>query len=490
MIREARAASRTLTWRLVGVVVLLVALTAAVIGTATTVAMHDHLEGRLDADVTRELDRALNGPGGGPPAALPLPDEPGDRSEDFRAGYGTLVAVLPATGEGRGLVLSEPDGNRAFDAAELTTAQLRSLTKLPEADEPQTVELEGLGSYRVAVADLPDGQVVAGLPRSDVDETITNLIRLELLATLAGLVVAAAAAAFVVRRQLAPLREVAGTAHRVAELQLATGDITLEERVPTRLTDERNEVGQVGSALNRLLDHVEDSLDARHRSEQQVRQFVADASHELRTPLATIAGYSELARLRPDDDIALRTALAKVDEESKRMTSLVEDLLLLARLDAGRPLVAETVDLTSLLLEAVSDARVLAPDHIWRLDLPDDVIEVRADEQRLHQVITNLLTNARKHTPPGTTVTVAADAGGFSVHDDGPGFPPDLVDRAFERFTRGDAARHREGGVGLGLALVAAIVDALGGRVNLRSRPGDTTVQVQLAPGSPAAGAA
>ena len=154
---------------------------------------------------------------------------------------------------------------------------------------------------------------------------------------------------------------------------------------------------------------------------------MADASHELRTPLATIAGYTELARRRPDDAEAAQTALAKVDEESGRMTHLVEDLLLLARLDAGRPLEHGSVDLTRLLLEAVSDARVVAPDHHWRLDLPDDVVELPGDGQRLHQVVTNLLTNARKHTPPGTTVTVTARADGFDVRDDGPGFPPDLT---------------------------------------------------------------
>jgi two-component system OmpR family sensor kinase len=223
-------------------------------------------------------------------------------------------------------------------------------------------------------------------------------------------------------------------------------------------------------------------LQARHRSEQHVRQFVADASHELRTPLATIAGYSELARRHPDDEVALRTALAKVDEESSRMTSLVEDLLLLARLDSGRPLVQEPVDLVRLLVEAVSDAQVLAPDHRWRLDLPQATVEVLGDEQRLHQVVMNLLTNARKYTPAGTTVTITAQASGFVVHDDGPGFPASFAAKAFERFTRHDAARTRTGGVGLGLALVQAIVAAHGGRVDLDSRPGSTTFTVRFPP--------
>ena len=156
--------------------------------------------------------------------------------------------------------------------------------------------------------------------------------------------------------------------------------------------------------------------------------------------------------------------------------------LWLARLDSGRPLDRTPVDLTRLLLEAVSDARVVAPDHRWRLELPDEAVEVSGDEQRLHQVVTNLLTNARKHTPAGTTITVSARPGGFEVHDDGPGFAPELLPHAFERFARADAARQREGGAGLGLALVEAIVSAHGGTVTLASGPGDTRVDVRLRP--------
>ena len=172
------------------------------------------------------------------------------------------------------------------------------------------------------------------------------------------------------------------------------------------------------------------------------------------------------------------------------MSALVEDLLLLARLDSGRALERQSVDLTQLLLEAVSDARVVAPAHRWRLALPDGEdpedpapVHVVGDRLRLHQVITNLLNNARKYTPAGTTVTVSVRPDGFSVHDDGPGFPPDLVDHAFERFSRGDQSRHREhrdGGAGLGLSLVQAIVTSHGGSVSLVSRPGSTTVDVVL----------
>lgn len=465
--------THSLTARLIAIVVLLVAIAAAGISTATTVAMRANLEQQLTADVQDALQRTVNGPG---PDSVPR--SPRDPGEDILGQeLGTVTAVLADDGTAQGVVLSERSGRGFAASTALTTGQLASLSALPESTRTQTVELPALGTYRIATERLDGGRLVVGLPMTTVDETINDLIRWEVLATLLGIAAAAAAGTFVVRRQLAPLREVAATAHAVAELPLSEGAIDLTARVPERLTDERNEVGQVGAALNTLLDHVETSLAVRHRSEQQVRQFVADASHELRTPLATIAGYTELARRQP---AATSTALDKVESESARMTSLVEDLLLLARLDSGRPLADDPVDLTKLLLEAVSDARVIAPDHTWRLVLPDEPVELRGDEQRLHQVVTNLLTNARKHTPAGATITVTATPDGFVVHDDGPGFPPALVEHAFERFVRADEARTSAGGVGLGLALVDAIISAHGGRVTLASRPGDTAVTVHL----------
>ncbi|MFC7615814.1 sensor histidine kinase [Actinokineospora soli] len=175
--------------------------------------------------------------------------------------------------------------------------------------------------------------------------------------------------------------------------------MTLADRVPPEDTGAGSEVGQVGAALNRMLDHVGDALAARHASETRVRQFVADASHELRTPLAAIRGYTELARRRDEvpDDVA--HALTRVDSESARMTTLVEDLLLLARLDSGRPLLREPVDLSELVVTAVGDAQVAGPDHRWRLDLPAEPVTVPGDAQRLHQVVANLLGNGRTHTP-------------------------------------------------------------------------------------------
>lgn len=459
---------RSLTSRLVSTAVGLVALVSVLVGVATTLVMHNSLTDRLDKEVEASLIRALDGPPGGPD---------GRRTIDLQnQAPGTLIAVLGGAQGDQAVVVGAGRGERD-DVPDGAIEQLDAEGIHRDVDE---IHLRGLGDYRVASTPVGDARVVVGLPTEDVDRAVLSLVWAELLLGLLAVLAAGGLATLVVRRQLRPLREVAGTAHAVAAMPLASGEIDLTERVPAHLTDERTEVGQVGAALNTLLAHVETSLEARQRSEQQVRQFVADASHELRTPLATISGYTELARLRPDDTETATTALAKVEEESGRMTSLVEDLLLLARLDAGRPLAQEPVDLTRLLLEAVSDARVLAPDHVWRLELPDVAVEVTGDEQRLHQVVTNLLTNAHRHTPDGTIVTVTAGTDGFAVRDDGPGFPPDLAASAFERFTRGDDSRTRTGGAGLGLSLVEAIVAAHGGTVTLQSTPGETTLTVTL----------
>jgi two-component system OmpR family sensor kinase len=279
---------------------------------------------------------------------------------------------------------------------------------------------------------------------------------------------------------------VAATATRVSELPLHRGEVALHERVPDSHTDPRTEVGQVGAALNRMLGHVGSALHARQESETRVRQFVADASHELRTPLAAIRGYAELTRrghepAGPDT----RYALGRIESEAARMTTLVEDLLLLARLDAGRPVDRVEMDLSPLVVDAVSDARAAGPDHKWRLDLPDEPATVRGDAQRLQQVLANLLANARAHTPPGTTVTARVrrlwGAVRLWVEDDGPGIPPELQRHVFERFARGDASRSRAAGsTGLGLAIVQSVVAAHGGEVGVTSAPGRTVFHVTL----------
>ncbi len=478
-------APRTLTARLVVTAVALVAVVSLLIAAVATLAIRQQQMQQLDRNVQSSLGRV----GDGDHDNRPPQGGTGHPPPASNQGPGTVLAVIEPAASGldsQGFVLTrELNGRRP-----LSTAALEQLAGVPADGKVHDVDLPALGHYRAGAVATADGsKLVSGLPTRDVDSTVTALVGYELLLILLGVLAAAGLGTLIVRRQLRPLREVAATAHQVAVKPLSTGAIDLDDRVPDRLTDERTEVGQVGAALNTLLNHVETSLEARHRSEQQVRQFVADASHELRTPLSTIHGYAELSRRTPDDSVALSGAMTKVETEADRMSRLVEDMLLLARLDSGRPLERGEVDLTKLLLESVADVRVVdaqrgAPHH-WQLRLPEAPITVVGDEQRLHQLFTNLLGNARHHTPPGTTVRVSATPGRdevvVEVHDDGPGLPPGLADHAFERFTRGDTSRTRaSGGAGLGLSLVAAIAQAHRGTASVRSEPGSTTFRITL----------
>ncbi|HLN77693.1 MAG TPA: HAMP domain-containing sensor histidine kinase [Nocardioidaceae bacterium] len=483
----------SLSARLVATTVALVALVALLVSVATTLAMRAYLYDRLDSQVDQALGRAT-APWRVGLAPLPTSssanlgerersEADGPEHEDgrFGQGAGTVTAVWDSYGA-RG-ELPTASGSRE----QLSSAALATLKQVPADGRSHDVELPGLGSYRVRAAESQLGEVVTGLPTRDIRGTLASLLGWEIVLAAGGVTVAALAGWVLVTRQLAPLRKVADTAHTVATLPLSTGEIGTTVRVPDDLTDPRTEVGQVGAALNTMLAHVEHALDERHRSEQQVRQFVADASHELRTPLATIQGYAELSRRAPPDAARLTHAMGKVEAEASRMSSLVEDLLLLARLDAGRPLEREEVDLTKMVLESVGDARIVAPDHRWVLELAEEPVLVTGDEQRLHQVITNLLGNARRHTPAGTTVTAGVHtsddgkAAVVTVQDDGPGIPGDLQDSVFERFTRGDSSRTREsGGAGLGLSLVQAITDAHDGEIAVSSRPGSTTFTLTL----------
>ncbi len=489
----------SLTARLVATAVTLVAVVCLVVTVATTLTMRQYLTARLDDQVSAALQRATaprpdpsNGDGDEREGTGDRPGLARNPIEDLLGqGGGTLLAVLGSAG-GDGVVVPAEPGAALV---RLTSQDLTRLSSVPRDGEGHDLAVGGLETsgdgegrtrYRVQAVRMASGStLVVGLPPGEVDDTVRNTAQSGLLLTLLGVLLAAASGRVVVRRQLRPLREVAATADEVSRLPLGSGASVLPTRVPQTLADGRTEVGQVGAALNTMLGHVESALDERHRSEQRVRQFVADASHELRTPLTTIQGYAELSRRTPDDPERLGAALAKVESESARMAALVEDLLLLARLDSGRPLERAEVDVTRLLLEAVADARVVAPGHRWRLDLPDEALEVTGDELRLHQVVTNLLNNARRHTPEGTTVTAGARSAGHvvrvTVHDDGPGLPPALVDRAFERFTRGDSSRTRaSGGAGLGLSLVQAIAAAHGGAVTVSSTPGSTTFTLDL----------
>jgi len=475
--------------QLVAIMIALMAVLGLLVGVAAQVSLHKTLNDRLNDRLHEAVERATgpqrrpfgpwNGVGSHPP--------PGAQS-------GAVVLFLSAGGrtEGGGLVqyrsgdAESPTGENYYEA--LPGEAVTRLAALPPDGRIADVDLGGdLDDYRVISIPLTDDDVlVTGLPLA---ETQTTLLQVGLVITggiLLALLAAGWTGAVIIRRTLQPLNRVAATATRVAELPLDRGEVELAQRVPASDTDPRTEVGQVGAALNRMLDHVGHALEARHRSETQVRQFVADASHELRTPLAAIRGYAELSRRSrepvPDE---VGHVLRRVESEATRMTALVEDLLLLARLDAGRPLAHDPVDLTMLVVDAVSDAHAAGPRHDWRLAVPEEPVIITGDAARLHQVLANLLANARTHTPEGTTVTVGVSATDratlIRVTDAGPGIPPELLPHIFERFARGDSSRSRAAGsTGLGLSIVHAVVTAHGGTVEVASAPGRTEFTVRL----------
>jgi two-component system OmpR family sensor kinase len=301
----------------------------------------------------------------------------------------------------------------------------------------------------------------------DVDGTLHRLLLIELLVTGVVLLALGGAGFWVVSLGLRPLRAIEKTAGAIA-----SGD--LSQRVER--AEERTEVGRLGLALNAMLSQIETAFKAREASERKLRRFVADASHELRTPLSAVRAYAELfsrgADQRPDD---LARAMTGITRESERMSVLVQDLLLLARLDEGRPLEREPVQLDDVVGEAVETARTVEPERPIELEATPAV--VIGDRDRLRQIVDNLLSNVRAHTPPGTSVRVTVGAANgdavIEVQDSGPGLSAEDGDRVFERFYRADQSRARaSGGVGLGLSIVAAVAEAHGGSVTARSEPG------------------
>jgi two-component system OmpR family sensor kinase len=333
-------------------------------------------------------------------------------------------------------------------------------------------------SYRVRVSSLPGGgELVVGQPLTDVTETLHRLVVVEVGVTAVALAVVTGLGMWLVRLGLRPLDQIETTAAAIADGELS-------RRV--EFDDPRTEVGRLGRALNVMLSRIEAAFAERRASEDRLRRFVADASHELRTPLAAVRAYAELFRRgadrRPDD---LARAMTGIETESARMSSLVDELLLLARLDQGRPLELRPLDLTGVAEAAVDAARTVAPDRPLVLEAVGP-INVRGDSDRLRQVIDNLLANVRAHTPPDTPAIVRVkpegDAVVLEVADRGPGMDADTAAHVFERFYRADPSRSRaRGGVGLGLAIVAAIAEAHGGRATVSSVPGaGSTFRVTL----------
>jgi two-component system OmpR family sensor kinase len=469
-------------------VTVLVALAALLITTATALAAQQLLMSQLDRQLD-EVTARLRDPAGAPVSGLLRPGQP----------IGTLLVLYDNDGapqtEGR-LTERGAAGRGGAAVTDLPNAAVEQLSVVPTDGTKGSISLSGLGHYRVAgyrvvVGGTDPATLVVGVPLHEVDETIAQLVGLAALFSLFAIAGTVFASRSLVVRSLRPLNRVAATAQQVSQLKLDRGEVALAVRVPPEDANPASEVGQVGQAINHMLNNVEEALAARQASETKVRQFVADASHELRNPLAAIRGYAELTR-RDREQLPTEAAYAmsRVESEADRMSHLVEDMLLLARLDSGPDLDLQPCDLSEVVINAVSDARAAGPDHVWQLNLPQYPVIAYGDRHRLQQVMANLLANARTHTPPGTYVHTEVSVSGpdavVTVTDNGPGIPPEVSHRVFERFARGDESRRRTpgtdagGSTGLGLAIVAAVVAAHHGRVAVSSQPGYTQFTVRL----------
>jgi two-component system, OmpR family, sensor kinase len=453
--------------QLVVALLVLVTLGLAVTGVVATTQLRGYLVAQVDQDLAGDIPQSLQGP------------QPGDERSPFGAGRPEWLRVTTLTGVPVfGDRQTEPDTSPPA----ISRAQI-----LAAGRHPFTVPaVSGGGHWRVGVqraAAQNFGQVLAvrAISLNDVDGTVGRLVLLEVLVGTAVLVLLGGVGFLVIRRSLRPLGEVEATA-----AEIAAGD--LSRRVPER--DPRTEVGRLSQAFNAMLGQIETAFRAREASESsalasehRMRRFVADASHELRTPLTSIRGFAELYRQGgvPSGE-ELDRVMRRVEDEAARMGLLVEDLLLLARLDQQRPIELAPVDLIGVLGDVVHDTRVLAPDREISLSIEGDAAPVvLGDEDRLRQVVTNLVSNAITHTPNGSPVAVGLAVGPglgagtalVSVTDHGPGMSEEARGKVFERFYRADPSRTRAaGGSGLGLSIVAALVAAHGGRVGVQSALG------------------
>ncbi len=481
---------RSLRRQLLLGVLAVVTVVLVAVGVVSVLSLRGYVTAMNDAEVAESLHafshaytRYRNGEHtsihlGNPPVSQALLEFTGQTP-------GNLIAVVR-----NGVVI----GSAVFSEDEPRPAPpdvIRAIEAQSWNDGPSRVETLGsLGSYQVDSRAAGSDRLVVGVSLSITHRIIArkNITTSVLVAT--ALVITAALTVWVVGYALRPLRRVAATAAEVATMPLAGDDYRIGVRVRPEDTDPDNEVGIVGHTLNRLLDNVDSALQHRVDSDLRMRQFITDASHELRTPLAAIQGYAELTR---QDSSSLppttEYALARIESEARRMALLVDELLLLSRLGEGEDLQTENLDLTDLVINAVNDAAVAAPNHRWVKDLPDGPVWVNGDHARLHQLVSNLLTNAWVHTPPDVTVTTGitchhddpnAPYVELTVADDGPDIDPDVLPRLFERFVRADKSRSDGAGHGLGLAIVNSIVKAHHGSVAAESANGQTVFRVRL----------
>ena len=513
--RALHPGSWLLSTRLVAVMLALLTVICALVGlvsyTTLSVTVNTQLDTSLQQATVRTIAYYTN--------ATPNDARP-DPLNARATSAGQLSAVLSNDVVHYGGILSST-GTRQ----QLTRTDADILAALPTNGELSSQRLS-IGEYRLQAQSTPNGDtLITGLPLSTAQQTLGALVLSIVLVSLAGLLALGWAGTVIIRRNMRPLAQLSETATKVAVLRLDAGEVALSARVPDADSRPGTEVGNVGNAFNAMLENVSRALQARQHSEIKLRRFVADASHELRTPLTAIRGYAELLAMTEPLSADGQTALGRVQDQSVRMSRLVEDLLTLARLDeaqrsparategtalalstraasascaadrlgaapVGMNAVTKSIDLSPLLMEAVRDIQVATPDHRWSFTVPNEAVDAFCDGSAVRQIILNLLGNAAKHTPAGTAVhaTLSTSPHGdcvLEVSDNGPGIDSAFQEIIFDRFSRADQARTgTSGSTGLGLSIVQALVLAHGGTVEVTSRPGYTAFTVQLPGGA------
>ncbi|MFZ1381172.1 MAG: HAMP domain-containing sensor histidine kinase [Scrofimicrobium sp.] len=502
---KVRFSPRSLQTTLVALIAVILLIVGLIISLVTITALNRDLIARVDEQLRVSLTMTIRdkdspesrpGPGGELPQNQDQQGGPGAMNPSGGPRLGSLEVItvgVDSDPEVQGQIVTS-DGT----VRDLTTDEIEAINSAV-AEGRHEVTVDDIGTYRLLSATGSAGggtggvvSATVGQDLADVRQTSQNLTWTLGLTTVAAVLLGALAGHYMVRRSLRPLEVLRRATMKVSDQPLESGAVTLPGRVPETSLTPGTEVGDLGLSFNDMLDHVEDALNQREASENKLKQFAADASHELRTPLAAISGHAELAARRSSDmhpDAVL--SLNRIRSEAGRMGTLVEDLLLLARLDSGDGGPTERVDMARLVTDCVTDAQVVGRDHRWSLEIDENSERMLVDgnQVRFHQAVANLLANARQHTPEGTEVTTRVINDGPTIRveaqDNGPGIDPQLLNNVFERFTRGDTARTQNPrnpsrSTGLGLAITWAITQASGGTVSVESDENGTLFTMRL----------
>lgn len=483
--------SNRLPWLMVGIALLLVALVGSFAGISLMRNLYSNLDDSLRQDV-EYLAQEKSLPGWKTIGYQYIPKKHGHKS--------TNQGGLPSPRLFHTFYLVQRDNDtetlyigHKFKISTLNQKQIQQIMKHKEG-RPQTIEIEGLGKYRILISSITDNGeakifVATGQPLEPLRSVILRFIAVYILSTTIGLIVIFWLSKWLVKSSLRGLGQVENVSKRIAQQDLADPSIALP-RVDTQIASINSEAGAVARALNQSLMELEKSLREKNITDNKLRQFVADASHELRTPLAAVQGYAQLIEQRNQLSVADSQALKRIISESRRMAKMVQDLLLLARYDAGSQIEQESIYISPLLIESSGDAHMADKERTWQVDIPTDLAElqVTGEEDKLRQVFINILRNCSSHTPPGSTIntslTMRENSGKqwavIKIDDDGPGIEPNLIPRIFDRFMRADKVRTGES-TGLGLSIAKTVVEAHGGTICVENREtGGTRFQIEL----------